>query len=111
MCVGEAGAGVCGAAARAGIAAEGGEDAGKPAESVAEHAMGGESGGIGGGREGTGAVWKHESAEFVVPVDGLDRVFEGAVSISGGRREGREMKGRTWSLSWCMIRSIDRCSL
>ena len=89
---------MCGEAARAGVASEDGEDAGECAEPLAEHAAGGRSGGIGGiggGKGGAKAVGEHKSAEFVVPVDGFDRVFEGTVSIPGGRNgEGeRESNG------------------
>lgn len=101
-----------GEAARAGAAAEDGEDAGERDESLAEHAAGGRDGGGGGGNDGADAVGEPEPAEFVVPVDGFDRVFEGTVPISGGRRrERRRVMGRMWSTNWCMIRSIDRRSL
>lgn len=104
-----------GEAARAGIAAEDGEDAGERDESLAEHAAGGRAGGGGGrgGKGGANTVGEPEPAEFVVPVDGFDRVFEGTVSISGGRERERRVgvMGRMWSINWCMIRSIDRCFL
>lgn len=102
-----------GASARAGIDAEDGEDAGERDESLAEHAAGGRDGGGGGGKGGANAVGEPEPAEFVVPVDGFDRVFEGTVSISGGRMRERGVRvmGRMWSISWCTIRSIDRRSL
>ena len=107
---------MCGEAARAGVASEDGEDAGECAESLAKHAAGGRGGGIGG--IGGGKAERKRSGS----ISQRNLSFQSMASIGyskepyrfpevGMEREREKVMGRMWSLSWCTIRSIDRCFL
>ena len=103
---------MCGEAARAGVASEDGEDAGECAESLAKHEA----------EESEESEEEKAERKRSGSISQRNLSFQSMASIGyskepyrfpevGMEREREKVMGRMWSLSWCTIRSIDRCFL